>query len=155
MSQKVFLVGLPGAGKTTLGMELALQLGIPFVDLDQEIEKETKQSIRSIFSEKGEAYFRQLEQDHLSRVIREMDDFVLATGGGTPCFFDNMDVMNASGETIFINTPIDQIKQRLQQDTVRPLMQTNTLESLYQKRKKWYDQAHHTIESKEDFNKVF
>lgn len=139
------MVGLPGTGKTTLGMELAVYLGLPFVDLDQEIEKNTRQKIRSIFQEKGESYFRQLEYFHLRRVINEIPEFVLATGGGTPCFFDNMHLMKDEGTTVFINTPIHQIKQRLQQDAVRPLMQTNTLEHLLKERKKWYEQAHSTI----------
>ena len=155
MSQRIFLVGLPGAGKTTLGMELALELRVPFIDLDQEIEKHTKQTIRTLFQEQGEAAFRQLEYDHLRRVIRETEHFVLATGGGTPCFFDNMEQMNASGKTIFINTPIAQIKQRLQQDSVRPLIQTTTLEELYEKRKEWYAQAQHTITSLSDLLEIF
>ncbi len=155
MSNKIFLVGLPGAGKTTLGMELAVHLGIQFVDLDQEIEKEHKEAIRNIFSEKGEAFFRQTEYSHLRKVIEEIPEFVLATGGGTPCFFDNMDQMNSTGTTIFINTPILQIKQRLQQDSVRPLMQTNTLEELIDKRIHWYNQAKHTVSTLEELIGLF
>ncbi|MEM8938005.1 MAG: shikimate kinase [Bacteroidota bacterium] len=147
LNRKIFLVGLPGAGKTTLGMELAVYLGLRFVDLDQEIEKNTKQKIRSIFQEKGESYFRQLEYVHLRRVIDEIPEFVLATGGGTPCFFDNMHLMKNEGTTVFISTPIQLIKQRLQQDSIRPLMQTNSLEHLLKERKKWYQQAHCTISS--------
>lgn len=152
MSQKIFLVGLPGTGKTTLGMELAVNLHLQFVDLDQEIEKAEKQTIRSLFAERGEAHFRQLEFTHLRKVIEELDSFVLATGGGTPCFFDNMNVMKSHGTTLFINTPISTIKQRLQQDSVRPLMQTNTLESLFAERAQWYKQAHHTIKTIEEAN---
>lgn len=128
-------------------MELANHLSLQFYDLDQEIERAEKQTILSIFAEKGEAHFRQLEHDHLRKIVETADEFVLATGGGTPCFFDNMEVMNSSGKTIFLNTPIHTIKQRLQQDSVRPLMQTNTLEDLYEKRRKWYEQAHHTVEN--------
>ncbi|MBC6400689.1 MAG: shikimate kinase [Ekhidna sp.] len=155
MSQKVFLVGLPGAGKTTLGIQLADHLGIPFVDLDLEIEKHAKQSIRSIFSEKSEAYFRRLENRKLNDVIKELTTFVMATGGGTPCFFDNMKVMNAEGKTIFINTSIDKIKRRLQQDTVRPLMQTKTLEDLLEKREKQYLQADKTVTTKQGLFELF
>ena len=150
MNKKIFLVGLPGAGKTTLGMELAVHLGRQFVDLDQEIEKDLKQSIRKIFSEQGEAFFRQQEYQHLHKIITEVPEFVLATGGGTPCFFDNMEQMNQLGSTIFINTPISQIKQRLQQDSIRPLMQSNTLESLMEKRISWYQKAEHTITNLEE-----
>jgi len=69
MNPKIFLVGLPGAGKTTIGMELAVELRVPFIDLDQEIEKNTKRSIRNIFQEDGEAAFRQLEFDQLRTTI--------------------------------------------------------------------------------------
>lgn len=155
MSKRIFLVGLPGSGKTTLGMELANNLNIQFYDLDQEIEKAEKQTIRSIFAEKGEAHFRQLEFDHLRKIIENADDFVLATGGGTPCFFDNMELMNKSGNTIFLNTPILTIKHRLQQDSVRPLMQTNTLEELHEKRKEWYEQAQYKVETLEEVNDIF
>ena len=154
MSQKVFLVGLPGAGKTTIGMEAALEMHVPFVDLDQEIEKETRQTIRMIFQQEGEASFRQLEYEQLRKTINNSADFVLATGGGTPCFFDNMDLMNSVGTTIFINTPIEQIKKRLQHDSVRPLMQTNTLESLYEKRKFWYNKANHTIQTQQELLEI-
>jgi len=155
MTQKIFLVGLPGTGKTTLGKELATELNIPFFDLDEEIEKQAKQVIRSIFSEKGEDHFRQLEHDQLRRIIQESQSFVLSTGGGAPCFFDNMQMMNKSGTTIFINTPIHLIKQRIQHDSARPLMQTNTLEGLYEKRKQWYEQAHHSVNSLTELSKLF
>ena len=135
-------------------MELAAHLGIQFVDLDLEIEKHTKQSIRNIFSDQGEAHFRQLEKLHLQKVIDELPQFVMATGGGTPCFFDNMDIMKAAGKTIFINTPIATIKKRLQQDTIRPLMQTNTLEDLLEKRESWYRQSDLEVSSYEELLRV-
>lgn len=136
-------------------MELAIHLSIPFIDLDQEIEKDTKQSIRSLFSEKGEAHFRQLEYLHLSKIVGELPRFVMATGGGTPCFFDNLDKMKKAGKTIFINTPIDLIKKRLQQDTVRPLMQSNTLEQLYEKRREWYEKADAVVQSQTELIALF
>jgi len=155
VSQKIFLVGLPGAGKTTLGMALANHLEIQFIDLDLEIEKHTKQSTRSIFSEKGEAHFRQLEKKHLKEAIEELPAFVMATGGGTPCFFGNMEIMKNTGTTVFINTPIETIKRRLQQDTIRPLMQSNTLEELYSKRKDTYNQADSTVSTTKELIALF
>lgn len=155
MNEKVFLVGLPGAGKTTLGLDLAKMLNIPFLDLDQEIEKETRQSIRTIFQEKGENTFRNLEQKHLHLLLQKPGNFVLATGGGTPCFFENMKRMNESGMTLFIDTPIGLIKERLRQDSTRPLMQTNSLEELYKKRIGWYKQARHTVQSYQEFLSIF
>ncbi|MDE0471765.1 MAG: AAA family ATPase [Ekhidna sp.] len=155
MSQRIFLVGLPGAGKTTLGIALASHLGIRFVDLDAEIEKRAKQSIRSIFSEKGETHFRQLERLSLNHVIKALSTFVMATGGGTPCFFDNMEVMKSVGTTVFINTPIDAIKKRLQQDTVRPVMQTDTLEDLHEKRVSWYLRADEKVTTLRELTELF
>lgn len=144
---KIFLIGLPGSGKTTMGLELGLHLTFPFIDLDQEIERATKQSIKDIFSEKGEAHFRQLEKEQLQKVIESIPSFVMATGGGTPCFFNNMESMNLQGETVFINTSIETIKGRLDRDTTRPLMSNNSLEHLLFVREEHYSQANHTIDS--------
>lgn len=141
MKRQVFLIGLPGAGKSTLGKQLADQLRLPFVDLDQEIESQTTQSIQELFSEKGEDYFRQLEATTLHQIIAERQAFVMATGGGAPCFFDNINAMKAAGRVVYIDTPMDVIKQRLQKDTTRPLMQTHTLEGLLEKRQAAYNQA--------------
>ncbi|SNS97046.1 shikimate kinase [Ekhidna lutea] len=155
MSQKIFLIGLPGAGKTTLGLDLAVDLGVQFVDLDQDIEKAEKCSIREIFELKGEAHFRQLEKYHLEKVINEIDSFVMATGGGTPCFFDNMEVMQKAGTICYINTPIEEIQMRIEKDTTRPLMKTNTLENLLDQRKEWYRRADHTIQKYKELIAVF
>ena len=149
------MIGLPGAGKTTMGLDLAVDLGIQFVDLDQDIEKSAKQSISEIFAEKGEAHFRQLEKFHLEKVLEELDEFVMATGGGTPCFFNNLETMKKAGTCIFINTPIDQIHKRLEKDTTRPLMKSTTLGDLLAKRKEWYCQADHTIKEYKELIELF
>lgn len=154
MNTKIFLVGLPGAGKTTLGLELAHHLGVQFVDLDQEIEKNARQTINAIFEEKGENHFRQLEHKYLINSIAELSNFVMATGGGTPCFFNNMELMKRSGLTIFIKTPLQIIKQRLKDDLDRPLMKSNTLEFLNESRKEWYEQADHTVRSLKELIKL-
>ncbi|WP_424963134.1 shikimate kinase [Ekhidna sp.] len=155
MKKRVFLIGLPGAGKTTMGLDLAVDLGIQFVDLDQDIEKACKQTISEIFEEKGEAHFRQLEKLHLEKVLDELDEFVMATGGGTPCFFNNLETMKKAGITVFINTPIDQIQKRLEKDTTRPLMKSTTLQELLSERKEWYSQADHTIQKYKELIKLF
>ncbi|WP_420316698.1 shikimate kinase [Ekhidna sp.] len=155
MSRRIFLIGLPGAGKTTMGLDLAVHLGLQFVDLDQDIEKASKLKIKEIFEEKGEAHFRQLEKLLLEKVLDELDDFVMATGGGTPCFFNNMETMKRAGTIIYVDTPIDEIHQRLNRDTTRPLMQSNTLENLLEKRKEWYNQADYTIQKYKDLIKLF
>jgi len=155
VNQRIFLIGLPGAGKTTMGLELANELDIQFVDLDQEIEKAEKLPISTIFEEKGEAYFRQLEKLHLNKVVAELSRFVIATGGGTPCFFDNMEFMRISGETIFINTEIATIKSRIQDDSTRPLMKSNRLEDLYHERKDWYEMANKRVSSLDELLALF
>lgn len=146
MNQKIFLIGLPGSGKTTSGLDLAHKLGIQFVDLDQEIEKESKQTVTEIFEQKGEAHFRQLEKLHLEKIIASVDMFVMATGGGTPCFFNNLNTMKQVGTVFYLDTPVEEIQRRLMHDTSRPLLRNNRLEELLASRKKWYNQADHTIQ---------
>lgn len=138
-----------------MGLDLAVDLGIQFIDLDQEIEKATKQSIQALFKEHGEAHFRQLEKLHLEQVVSELDAFVMATGGGTPCFFNNLFTMKKNGTTIHINTPLQAIKDRLSQDTSRPLLQSNALEDLWEKRRTWYSQADHTIQEYKEMIALF
>lgn len=140
-TQKIFLVGLPGAGKTTLGKKVAEKLGLNFYDLDHEIIKLTGKSISDTFDQEGEEYFRSVEKTTLQKLIEEESSFVLATGGGTPCFNRNMELMNEVGVTVFINTPIDVIKERLMNDSKRPLMKKYSLEDLISKRESWYNLA--------------
>jgi shikimate kinase len=110
---KVFLIGLPGCGKSTLGREVAQLLKKPFVDLDDEIVKGEGQSIGQIFSDLGEAQFRNIEKKYLKNWCDHTDDVVLATGGGTPCFLDNMILINASGLSIFLDTTVSEIASRM------------------------------------------
>ncbi|MFN8889873.1 MAG: shikimate kinase, partial [Cyclobacteriaceae bacterium] len=91
---KIFLIGLPGSGKTTLGKQVASHLSIPFVDLDAAIEKAEQRTIPEIFKQSGENYFRKIESDLLKKWAESTTDFLMATGGGAPCFFDNVEVMN-------------------------------------------------------------
>jgi shikimate kinase len=119
------LVGLPGAGKTTLGRQLAAHFNRPFLDLDIAIEARTGRSVREIFAADGEAEFRNVE----SAVLREALSYagpplVLATGGGTPCFHDNMALLNRVGPTLWLDVPVDVLAARLPPEEVakRPLM---------------------------------
>jgi shikimate kinase len=126
---KVYLIGLPGSGKSFLGKKLAEEARVPFIDLDKVIEQEAGISISKIFSEKGEEYFRNLEAVALRQHSKAMD-FVMACGGGTPCFHDNMKFINESGTSIFLNTSLKEIIHRLQatgEKEVRPLL-TGSLE---------------------------
>ncbi|MFZ5971079.1 MAG: shikimate kinase [Bacteroidota bacterium] len=110
---KIFLVGLPGSGKTSLGRELASALTLPFFDLDKEIERHEQKLVKDLFKEKGEPYFRQLESDLLAKACRSDKQFVMATGGGAPCFFDNMEKINRAGISIFLDVPASEIMRRM------------------------------------------
>lgn len=122
---KIFLIGMPGSGKTTLGQELAQSLSLPFIDLDHEIEKREGIQVKEIFSTKGEDYFRQVESDTLKLFASSPKDFVLATGGGAPCFHNGINIINSSGTSIFLDVPVDEIVKRVVSNTDRPLLVTD------------------------------
>ena len=94
---RIILIGYMGAGKTTVGKALAKELGIPFYDLDWYIESRMRKKVSQIFAEKGEEGFRKIEHNMLHEVA-EFENVVISCGGGTPCFFDNMDYMNQQAE---------------------------------------------------------
>ena len=109
---RIFLLGYMGAGKTTLGRALAASLGLQFIDLDCYIEERFHKTISQIFAEKGEEEFRNIER----RMLHEVGDFenvIISTGGGTPCFFDNVEYMNAQGTTVFLDVPTERLFIRL------------------------------------------
>lgn len=151
---KIFLLGLPGSGKTTLGRKLAAELHLPFVDLDKEIEKTEGKPIREIFAEKKEDYFRKLESAELRKWSEKPGDFVMATGGGAPCFFDNIDVINKSGKSIFLDVPASEIVRRMSMGPIekRPLLAAggkdglkDSIEFLRSNRLSYYKQATITL----------
>ena len=109
---RIFLTGYMGSGKTTLGRALATELGIPFIDLDHYIEKRYCKTIAQIFAEKGEEGFRDIERRMLHEV-GEFEDVIISTGGGTPCFFDNIEYMNAQGTTVYLDVPVERLHIRL------------------------------------------
>jgi shikimate kinase len=120
---KIFLIGLPGSGKTTTGKLLAEKLKLPFVDLDFEIEKSEGKSINQIFEIRKENYFRDVESMMLKKFCLSTESFVMSTGGGAPCFHDNMKKMNDSGKTIFLDVSAKEIADRLEKTNLveRPL----------------------------------
>jgi shikimate kinase len=153
---KLFLIGLPGSGKTTLGKELAKKLASPFVDLDTLVEAKEKQTIQNIFKDHGEDYFRRVEATVLKDWCGTSEEFIMATGGGTPCFFDNMEQINKAGKSIFLDVPAHEIATRLKRSSQnkRPLFENlydeelkAKIESLRSQRIPFYQKAHHHIVS--------
>lgn len=109
---RIYLIGFMSCGKSTLGKELAKKLNIPFIDIDHQIELCYHQSIQEIFA-KGENYFRKCEHHALLKTIEDYDHAIIACGGGTPCFFDNMDIMKRTGKSFYIKTAAETLLQRL------------------------------------------
>lgn len=121
---KIYLVGMPGSGKSTLGKELAQELMILFVDLDTEIERREGKSISEIFASKGEDYFRLVESQLLREWAGSDKSFVMATGGGAPCFLGGMETIKQTGVSIFIDVPLTELVKRLSEKVDRPLLNT-------------------------------
>ena len=157
---KVVLVGLPGSGKTTFGRQLAKEMGFPFLDLDQLIEERYQLKISEIFSMHGEGTFRDWESLVLQDTLKQDRAYILASGGGTPCFNDNMDLINAQAISVYLDVPLGSISRRLQTSKAqqRPLFQgldqgelTLKLKSLLVSREYFYSQAKIKL-SGEDFS---
>lgn len=109
---RIFLTGYMGSGKTTLGRALAADLNVQFIDLDHYIEQRYRKTIAQLFAEKGEEGFREIERRMLHEA-GEFEDVIISTGGGTPCFFDNIEFMNAQGTTIYLDVPVERLFIRL------------------------------------------
>lgn len=118
----VFLIGYMGCGKSTLGRAVRKKAGINFIDLDNYIENRFHTTVSALFAERGEEGFRRLERAMLEEVSA-FEDTLIACGGGTPCFFDNMELMNGSGLTVWLDTPRPRIVERLLRNrSRRPLL---------------------------------
>lgn len=149
---KVFLVGYMASGKSTVAKKLANKLGLTHVDLDAEIEKTSGMSIPEIFKSEGEMAFRKREQTELRKWLQQ-DDFVMATGGGTPCFFESMDEMNAAGVTIYLQmSPKAVVDRVLSSKEERPILKGLSEEKMLkkvafqiEKRDQFYTRAHWTV----------
>lgn len=153
---RIFLTGYMGAGKTTLGKAFARKLNIPFVDLDWYMEERFHKTVGELFAERGEAGFRELERNMLHEV-GAFEDVVISTGGGAPCFFDNMDFMNRNGKTVFLNVHPDVLFARLRiAKQQRPILQGKKDDELkdfivqaLEKRAPFYSQAQYVFNADE------
>ena len=120
---KIYLTGFMGCGKTVYGKPLSEILNIPFFDLDECIEKTNQKSVPQIFANEGENAFRQYEQSELYKITLQNENFVFATGGGTPCFSNNMQFMNLHGTTIYLKCTVDELYENiLLSNPNRPLL---------------------------------
>ncbi|MDD2437020.1 MAG: shikimate kinase [Massilibacteroides sp.] len=146
--KRIFLIGYMGAGKTTVGKRLASQMGLSFIDLDSHIENRYYKTVRELFVEKGEDIFREIEKKMLHEVA-DFEDVLVSTGGGCPCFFDNMAFMNTVGTTVYLKVSIEELAKRLEIcKQSRPVLQNRSDKSLFrfieenmQKRRLYYEQA--------------
>lgn len=153
---RIFLTGYMGAGKTTLGKAFAHQMNIPFIDLDWYIEERFHKTVGELFAERGETGFRQLERNVLHEVA-EFENVVISTGGGAPCFFDNMEFMNRMGKTVFLNVHPDVLFRRLRvAKQQRPILQGKQDDELkafivqaLEKRAPFYRQAQYVFNADE------
>lgn len=149
---RIILIGFMGSGKTTLGRALAKALSLTFIDLDNYIELRHCKSINRIFAERGEEGFRKIERNLLHEVC-EFEDVVISSGGGTPCFFDNIDYMNQQGTTIYLQVPNERLLTRLKiAKSRRPLLKDKNDEEIeqfiieqMQRREPFYAKADHAF----------
>jgi shikimate kinase len=155
---RIFLIGYMGCGKTTLGKRLAAALGFAFIDLDGFIEEKYHKSVVDIFAEMGQDKFREMEKNALSEVA-EFENTVIATGGGAPCFFDNIDTMNGAGLSVYIKLSPEQLATRLENSRAgkRPLIAGKSGEELRSfitdgllQREKFYLQARLIVAGSDD-----
>ena len=152
--ERVYLIGYMGCGKTTIGKRLAKSLGWDVIDMDSRIENRYRKTIPDIFASEGEESFRKKERFILEE-LSALENVVVSTGGGAPCFFDNIDVMNSSGLCVYIRMTPEALAARLKNAKAnRPLLKDKTEEELtdfikeqLEKRRAFYEQARYVIDN--------
>ncbi len=154
----VFLIGYMGSGKTSLGKIAAERLSMQFIDLDEYIETKMSMNVSAIFSNLGEEKFREIEKESLAEVAR-LKNTIIATGGGAPCYFDNIEVMNFQGTTIYIKLSAPELAIRLKATNLdeRPLLANLSAGELEEfiikalkERAVFYSQAKHKVSGTDD-----
>ena len=151
-NSRIFLIGMMGPGKSYWAQRIAASKNIDWTDLDAQIEKDALMTIKEIFETQGETFFRNKEKEVLHK-LASFANIVIATGGGTPCFHDNMQWMNKHGITIWIDEPIEVLAERLKKEKAhRPLIKDLNDEELIhflsiklEERSKFYSQAQHHL----------
>ena len=161
--KRIILIGYMGAGKTTVGKALAQELGITFYDLDWYISSRMRKTIAQIFEERGEDGFRQIERNMLHEVA-EFEDVVISCGGGTPCFFDNIDYMNQQAPVVYLKAEPEVLYKHLAMSkNDRPLLRGKSQEELIifireqlEKRNPFYSKARYTLDVSlmDDYTKI-
>ena len=161
--RRIILVGYMGSGKTTVGKALSKETGMMFYDLDWYIESRMRKSVSQIFAERGEEAFRKIEYNMLHEVA-EFEDVIISCGGGTPCFFDNMDYLNQQGDVVYLKaTPETLYKHLLMAKVERPLLKDKTPDELIayitdhlKERAPYYEQARHILDVTplDDYDKI-
>ena len=155
---RIYLIGFMGSGKSSLGREVASRFHVPFMDTDALVEEREGMSVRDVFTEKGEYYFRDVESDVL-RQTSQVPKAIIATGGGLPCFHDNMDWISLHGISVYLEWSLEELKsQLLQERSDRPLLAAGAEEdawhraqNLFFERKPIYERAAITIGMEADF----
>lgn len=153
---KIFLIGYMGSGKSTAGKKLATKLGFEFIDLDQYVETECGKKVEQIFADSGESEFRAQEHNALKKIVN-LNNVVVACGGGTPCYYGNMELMNNNGTTIYLKMSTDALTNRLlNAKGHRPLIANKTEAELHsyiaehlEKREDFYHQANYIVKGKD------
>ena len=151
--KRIILIGYMGAGKTTVGKALSKELGIIFYDLDWYIESRMRKTVSEIFAERGEEGFRKIEYNMLHEVA-EFEDVIISCGGGTPCFFDNMDYLNQQGQVVYLKADPEVLYKHLMMAKVeRPLIKGKSHDELLafireqlEKREPFYSKARYTLD---------
>lgn len=151
-----FLIGMPAAGKTHWAAKLAKAYDLQFIDLDVFVTTQEKASIPALFAHYGESGFREREHKHLKQLINTTTtDTIIACGGGTPCFNENLQLMSGSGTVIYLQADVPYLVGNLNSsEEVRPLLRGRGdinvyLEGLLQQRKRFYEQAHYILQTKD------
>lgn len=151
--RRIILIGYMGSGKTTVGRALSKETGMMFYDLDWYIESRMRKTVAQIFAEKGEEGFRKIEYNMLHEVA-EFENIIISCGGGTPCFFDNMDYLNQQGDVVYLKCEPETLYKHLLMGKVeRPLIKGKTPEELIAyitnhlaEREPFYSRAQHTLD---------